>query len=61
MNPRNPNVFEKILLIIGVLIVIIGYSFIHRMYVLDGYALKRIDIVYKLTMTIKVRYILINI
>ncbi len=39
MQHRNPNVFEKILLIIGVLIVIIGYSFIHRVYVLDGYAL----------------------
>ena len=37
MNIRSPNVFEKILLIIGVLIVIIGYSFIHRLYVLEGY------------------------
>ena len=39
MNHRNPNFFEKILLMIGVLIVIIGYSFVHRMYVLDGYVL----------------------
>ena len=39
MNHRNPNLFEKILLIIGVLIVIIGYSFVHRMYVLQNYLL----------------------
>jgi len=39
MVQRNPNIFEKILLIIGVLIVIIGYSFIHRVYVMDGYLL----------------------
>ena len=39
MKHRNPNLFEKILLIIGVLIVIIGYSFVHRMYVLQNYVL----------------------
>jgi hypothetical protein len=37
MNTRSPNIFEKILLIIGVMIVIIGYSFIHQMYVTDNY------------------------
>lgn len=36
MDKRNPNVFEKILLLVGVLMVIIGYSFIHRMYILTG-------------------------
>jgi hypothetical protein len=39
MKHRNPNLFEKIVLIIGVLIVIIGYSFVHRMYVLQNYVL----------------------
>lgn len=33
---RQPNVFEKILLLIGILIVIIGYSFIHKMYLSTG-------------------------
>ena len=36
MYKRSPNVFEKILLIIGIAIVMIGYTFIHRMYVLSG-------------------------
>jgi hypothetical protein len=39
MNMRSPNVFEKILLVIGVMMVIVGYSFIHRMYMVDGYVL----------------------
>ena len=39
MKHRNPNLFEKIVLMIGVLIVIIGYSFVHRMYVLQGFVL----------------------
>lgn len=29
---RNPNVFEKVLLVLGVAIVLIGYSFIYRMF-----------------------------
>ena len=39
MHKRKPNVFEKILLLVGVLIVIIGYSFVHRMYLLTGQVL----------------------
>jgi hypothetical protein len=33
---RNPNVFEKILLVVGIAIVMIGYTFIHRMYTYSG-------------------------
>jgi hypothetical protein len=36
MFKRTPNVFEKILLIVGIAIVMIGYTFIHRMYVYSG-------------------------
>lgn len=36
VSKRQPNIFEKILLLIGILIVIIGYSFIHRMYLASG-------------------------
>jgi hypothetical protein len=39
MYKRRPNIFEKILLLVGVLIVIIGYSFVHRMYLLTGQVL----------------------
>jgi len=36
MYKRIPNVFEKILLVVGIAIVMIGYTFIHRMYVYSG-------------------------
>lgn len=36
MYSRNPNVFEKVLLVIGIAIVMIGYTFIHRMYTVTG-------------------------
>lgn len=36
MYKRNPNVFEKILLIIGIAVVMIGYTFIHKMFVVSG-------------------------
>lgn len=39
MHKRNPNIFEKILLLVGVLIVIIGYSFVHRIFILTGQVL----------------------
>ena len=39
VSRRQPNVFEKILLLIGILIVIIGYSFIYKMYLATGMGL----------------------
>jgi len=30
MRVRTPNVFEKVLLVIGVLIILLGYAFIYR-------------------------------
>jgi hypothetical protein len=36
MYKRSPNAFEKILLIIGIALVMVGYTFIHRMWVLSG-------------------------
>ncbi|MBW2995169.1 hypothetical protein KY312_02360 [Candidatus Woesearchaeota archaeon] len=36
MYKRNPNVFEKILLVIGIAVVMVGYTFIHRMYTYSG-------------------------
>ena len=36
MYDRNPNVFEKVLLVVGIAIVMIGYTFIHRMYTYSG-------------------------
>ena len=36
MYSRNPNVFEKVLLVVGIAIVMIGYTFIHRMYTVSG-------------------------
>ena len=36
MYKRNPNVFEKILLVIGIGVVMVGYTFIHRMYTYTG-------------------------
>ena len=34
---RQPNAFEKVLLIIGILVVMIGYGLIHRMVILQGF------------------------
>ena len=36
MYKRNPNAFEKILLVIGIAIVMIGYTFINKMFVISG-------------------------
>jgi len=36
MYKRNPNVFEKILLIVGIAVVMVGYTFIHRMFLISG-------------------------
>ncbi|MBD3310054.1 hypothetical protein GF351_02450 [Candidatus Woesearchaeota archaeon] len=35
-NIRNPNVFEKILLVIGILIVIVGYGLVHKLAMAQG-------------------------
>jgi len=37
MRVRTPNIFERILLIIGVLIILLGYSFIYRVFQFDSY------------------------
>lgn len=37
MRVRTPNLFEKIILILGVLIILLGYSFIYRVFQLDSY------------------------
>ncbi len=36
MRVRTPNFFEKILLIIGVLIILLGYSFVYRVWQADS-------------------------
>jgi hypothetical protein len=36
MRVRTPNLFEKILLIIGVLIIFLGYSFIYKVFSYDS-------------------------
>ena len=33
---RMPNIFEKLIFIIGILIIIMGYVFIHSLIVLEG-------------------------
>lgn len=33
---RKPNIFEKLIFIIGILIIIMGYVFIHSLIVLEG-------------------------
>ncbi len=35
-NFQKPNIFEKILLVIGVALIIIGYIAIHRMAIVEG-------------------------
>ena len=37
MRVRTPNAFEKILLIIGILIVMLGYAFIYRVFQFDTF------------------------
>jgi len=37
MRVRTPNLFEKILLVIGVLIVFLGYSFIYRVFQAESF------------------------
>jgi hypothetical protein len=37
MRVRTPNFFEKILLIIGILIVMLGYAFIYRVFQFDSF------------------------
>lgn len=34
---RRPNVFEKILLVIGILLIVLGYGVIHKMVVAEGF------------------------
>jgi hypothetical protein len=36
MRVRTPNLFEKILLIIGVLVIFVGYSLIYRVFRLES-------------------------
>ena len=36
IDTRKPNVFEKIVLIIGIIVVVVGYSFIQQMYMAEG-------------------------
>ena len=36
IDTRKPNVFEKIVLIIGIIVVVVGYSFIQQMYLAEG-------------------------
>ena len=35
-NFRKPNTFEFVILIVGMLLIIIGYFFIYRLIILDG-------------------------
>ena len=35
MRVRTPNIFERILLVIGVLIIFLGYAFIYRVFQLE--------------------------
>jgi len=37
MRVRTPNIFETILLIIGVLIILLGYAFIYRVFQFDTF------------------------
>ncbi len=37
MRVRTPNIFERILLIIGVLIIFLGYAFIYRVFQFDSF------------------------
>ena len=37
MRVRTPNIFERILLIIGVVVIFIGYAFIYRVFQMDSY------------------------
>ena len=39
INSRKPNIFEKIVLVIGLVVVIVGYSFIQQMYIAEGASL----------------------
>ncbi len=34
---RKPNIFESILLIIGVVLIVLGYVVIYRMYAVEGF------------------------
>lgn len=34
---RKPNMFESILLIIGVVLIALGYVVVHKMYLIDGF------------------------
>lgn len=36
-HPRKPNMFENILLIIGILIIIVGYAFVQKRVLIEGF------------------------
>lgn len=37
MRNRRPNTFEKILLVVGVAVLMVGYGLIHRQILIDGF------------------------
>ncbi|MFO8016370.1 MAG: hypothetical protein R6U32_04645 [Candidatus Woesearchaeota archaeon] len=40
MRNRKPNAFEKILLIVGVAVLMVGYGLIHRQIIIDGFTIE---------------------
>lgn len=39
MRSRRPNTFEKVLLIVGVAVLMVGYGFIHKQVLADGFTI----------------------
>ena len=40
MRNRRPNTFEKILLVVGVAVLMVGYGLIHKQVLIDGFTIE---------------------
>lgn len=56
---RNPNLFEKILLVIGILVLIVGFAFIQKIAIAVGFGFELLSLIF-LWLTLVVLIILLS-